>query len=88
MKRIIYYITLLAIVLLSACSENETVDNEQTLPEGMGRIRISICSPENSSTQTRNVGNPAWEDPDHNWEKLQSVRIIICKAANGMMKLA
>ena len=84
-KRFFYYMTLLASVLLTACSNDEAVDTEQSLPEGMGRIRLTICSPETaggSTTRAVNVTTP-WEDPDHDWEKLQTFRILICKASNN-----
>jgi hypothetical protein len=91
-KRLSYYITLLAAVLLTACAGDEATDNEQPLPEGMGRIRITICTPESASTRsvggdlqspTRAVNATPWEDPDHEWERLQTFRIFICKASNN-----
>ncbi len=76
--------TLLAVVLMAACTDDKATDNELPMPEGMGRISITICTPEQAGGQhTRAVGNPVWEDPDHDWEKLQSVRILICDASTN-----
>ena len=80
MKRLFYYMTLMAAMLLNACSSDETIDTEQPLPEGMGRLRIAISTPEGLSTRAVYV-NP-WEAPDHDWEKLQSFRILICSSSN------
>ena len=74
-KRLFYFISLLVAVLLTACSSNESINNEEPLPEGMGRIRITICTPETAEGATRAVNLVPWEDPDHNWEKLQTFRI-------------
>lgn len=80
--------TLLTAVLLTACTGDDATDKEQPLPEGMGCIRLTICSPENAggnsqSPATRAVNATPWEDPDHEWEKLQTFRILICKAGNN-----
>lgn len=66
-------------MLMVACSSDSDVatDNEEPLPEGMGRIRITICTPEANPNLTRAVGSPVWEDPDHDWEILHSFRILI-----------
>lgn len=72
---------LLTALFVAACSNDEATDNEQPLPEGMGRIRITICTPEANPDLTRAVGNPAWEDPNRDWEWLHSYRILICKAS-------
>ncbi|MCR5644072.1 MAG: hypothetical protein K6G32_12165 [Prevotella sp.] len=85
MRRLSYFIyhlsfsvALLAAGLLSACSnDSDVTTDEQPLPEGMGRIRITICTPEANPDLTRAVGDPVWEDPDHDWEKLHSFRILI-----------
>ena len=85
-KHLIYYMTLLATVLLSACSSDETTDTEQPLPEGMGRIRMAICTPE--ALTTRAVAKPnAWETPDHDWEIIQSYRILICDEDNNIVQV-
>lgn len=76
--------TLLAAVLLTAaCADNEAPNNEEPLPEGMGRIRITICTPENVGGSTRAVNTNPWEVPDHDWEKAHSFRIFICTAADN-----
>ena len=78
MRHLLYYIVLLAAVLLTACTSDVVNDREQPLPEGMGRIRITITTPENVAT-TRAVRQPnAWEDPDHEWERVQTFRVLIC----------
>ena len=78
-KRLFYYMTLLVAVLLTACSSDETINNEEPLPEGMGRIRITLCTPENAAGSTRAVNAVPWEEPDHKWERLQTFRILICQ---------
>lgn len=86
-KRLFYYMTLLVALLLTACSSDETIYNEQPLPEGMGRIRIAICTPENNPNLTRAVNVEPWEMPDHEWEKLQTFRIFICDANNKVVQI-
>ena len=76
-KHLIYYMSLLATVLLSGCASDEMTDIEQPLPEGMGRLRVTLCAPENATT-TRGVNVVPWEDPDHAWEQLKTFRILIC----------
>ena len=89
MKRLFYYISLLATVLLTACTSDETTETEQPLPEGKGRISITICAPETVETNTRavyeedaynRVHDFPWEAPDHEWEKLKTFRVYICNA--------
>ena len=87
-KRLFRYATLLAAVLLTACSGNEAADTELPLPEGKGCIQLTICSPENGGNNTKSpitraVNATPWEDPDHEWEKLQTFRILICKASDN-----
>lgn len=83
MKRFSYYIALLAVVLLSACSNEESNDIEELLPDGMGRIHITISTPERADT--RAVNAVPWEDPDHEWERLQTFRILICDNNNSVV---
>ncbi len=84
MKRIIYYISLVAVALLTGCADEAATDSKQPLPDGMGRLRVTITTPEKAVPATRAVRQPnAWEDPDHEWEQLQTLRIFICKAANN-----
>ena len=91
-KHLFYYITLLAVVLLSACSSDEAT-NEQPLPEGMGCIRITICTPktvggDSQSPISRAVNTTTtWLDPDHEWERLQTFRILICDADNKIVQI-
>ena len=67
------------VLLMAACSSDTATDDEQPLPEGMGRIRITICTPEANPDLTRAVNTETtWLEPDHDWEKLQSYRILIC----------
>lgn len=70
-------------VLMAACSSDTVTDNEEPLPEGMGRIRITICTPENNPELTRAVNANPWKEPDHEWERLQTFRILICKKSNN-----
>ena len=74
-------------LLTAGCSGDGTTDNEQPLPEGMGCIRITICTPEANPNLTRAVGSPAWEDPDHEWEWLHSYRILICNTSNKVVQV-
>ena len=86
-KRLFYYMTLIVAVLLTACTSDEIIDNEQPLPEGMGRIHITICTPENNPNLTRAVNANPWEAPDHDWEKLHSFRILICNTSNEIVDI-
>ena len=81
MKHLFYYMTLVAAVLLTACTDNAATDTEEPLPEGMGRIRLTIRTLEGASTRAVNI--QPWENPDHEWERLQTFRILICKASNN-----
>lgn len=74
-------------MLMVACSSDEATDDVQPLPEGMGRICISICTPENNPNLTRAVNVSPWEDPDHEWEKLQTFRILICDADHKVVDI-
>ena len=74
-------------MLMVACSSDEATDDVQPLPEGMGRICISICTPENNPNLTRAVNVSPWEDPDHEWEKLQTFRILICDAHHNVVDI-
>lgn len=84
-KNLIYYMCLLAVVLLTACTDNEAAVTDEPLPEGMGRIHITICTPEDNPNLTRAVNATPWEDPDHEWERLQTFRILICKASDNQI---
>ena len=87
-KRLIYYMSLLATVLLSACTDNDATIADEPLPDGMGRIRIAISSPEIvGGGTTRGVNTVPWEDPDHEWEKLQNFRIYICTESNQVVDI-
>ena len=93
--------TLLVAVLLTACSNEENTNTEQPLPDGMGRIRITICAPETvggdlQSSSTRavyeddsenRVHDFPWEAPDHEWEKVKSFRVYICDVEDDEMKV-
>ena len=86
-KRLFRYMTLLAALLLpAACSDDKADYNELPMPEGTGRISLCISTPELPSGHTRAVNTETtWLDPDHDWEKLQSVRIFICNATNNQV---
>lgn len=94
MMKIRHYILLTPLFVLMAllaagCSSDSDVatDDAQPLPESMGRIRITICTPEANPDLTRAVGSPAWEDPDHDWEWLHSYRILICNTSNKVVQV-
>ena len=86
-RHYIFLIPLLVLMalLMVACSTDSDVaiDDTKPLPEGMGRIRITICTPEANPNLTRAVNANPWEDPDHEWERLQTFRILICDASNN-----
>ena len=73
-------------VLMAACSTDTVTDKEEPLPEGMGRIRITICTPEANPELTRAVNVNPWEDPDHSWEWLHSFRILIFDKTTGKLE--
>ena len=69
-----------ALLMVACSSDSDVTTDEQSLPEGMGRIRITICTPEDNPNLTRAVNATPWEAPDHEWERLQTYRILICSA--------
>ncbi|MBO6031215.1 MAG: FimB/Mfa2 family fimbrial subunit [Prevotella sp.] len=74
-------------LLVTACSNDVASDGQEPLPEGMGRIRLTITAPETASS-TRAVRQPnAWEDPDHDWETLHTFRILICDENNVVVQI-
>ena len=79
--RLLTPLYVLMAILMAACSSDVATDDEAPLPEGMGRIRITICTPEDNPNLTRAVNATPWEAPDHEWERLQTFRILICKAS-------
>ena len=85
--RLLTPLFVLMALLTAACSSDTASDDVQSLPEGMGRIRISICTPENNPNLTRAVNVSPWEDPDHEWEKLQTFRILICDADHKVVDI-
>ena len=94
MKRLSYLIYRLSFgvvlaLLMAACSSDSevTTDHRQPLPEGMGRIRITICTPEDNPDLTRAVNATPWEEPDHEWERLQTFRILICNTSNEVVQI-
>ena len=75
---------LMALLMVACSSDSEvTTDQQQPLPEGMGRIRITICTPEDNPDLTRAVNATPWEAPDHEWERLQTFRILICSKSDN-----
>ena len=85
-KCLYYYIALLVAVLMAACAGDET-PAEEPLPDGMGRIRIRIITPEENLSNTRAVNTTPWEAPDHDWEKLQTFRILVCNASGTIVDI-
>ena len=84
LKRYFYFMLGLTAVLMTACSSEETTNTELSMPEGMGRIRITISTPESNPDLTRAVStDTTWLAPDHEWERLQTFRILICDAATN-----
>ena len=88
-KSLSYYMALLVgVLLMGGCASDTVDDSEQPLPDGKGRIRITISTPENTPEATRAVRQPnAWEDPDHEWEKLQTFRILICTESKKVVDI-
>jgi len=77
---------LLLALLTAACSSDSILDEK--MPEGMGRIRVTICTPEDNPDLTRAVNTTTtWEEPDHDWEKLQSFRIFICNTSGAIVDI-
>ena len=76
---------LMALLMVACSSDSEvTTDQQQPLPEGMGRIRITICTPEDNPNLTRAVNTQTtWLEPDHEWERLQTFRILICNKSDN-----
>lgn len=75
------------LVLMAACSTDTVTDNEEPLPEGMGRIRITICTPEVNPELTRAVNTTTtWLEPNQEWEKLHSFRILIFDKTTGKLE--
>ena len=97
--RLLTPLFVLMALLMAACSSDSevTTDQQQPLPEGMGRIRITICTPEmvgETRAVEEDLNDPnrpghdfPWETPDHDWEKLQSYRILICNTDNKVVKI-
>lgn len=87
--RLLTPLFVLMALLMAACSGDSDVatDNPQPLPEGMGRIRITICTPEDNPDLTRAVNATPWETPDHEWEQLQTFRILICNTSNEVVQI-
>ena len=78
----------LTAMLMVACSEDVATGESQTLPEGMGRIRISICTPESNPNLTRAVNaTTPWIVPDHDWETIQTFKILICDESNNVVDI-
>lgn len=95
-RHLFRYMAVLAVVLLPACSSDDSTNTEQPLPEGMGCIRITVCAPEVAATGTRAVNEEdpdnrvhdfPWEAPDHEWEKLQTFRVYICDADQKVVQI-
>lgn len=75
-------------LLMTGCSNEVAPDNgPQAQPDGTGRICVTIATPEATSGLTRAVVNPFWEAPDHEWEKIQTFRILICDSENKVVQI-
>lgn len=86
-KRLLKPLLVVIAILLAACSSDTATDESAPLPDGMGRIRISICTPENNSDITRAVNTTTtWLEPNQNWEKLHSFRILIFDKTTGKLE--
>lgn len=84
LKRYFHYMIGLMAIMATACSSNDATEAELSMPEGMGRIRITISTPESNPDLTRAVSTATtWLAPDHEWERLQTFRILICDAATN-----
>lgn len=84
-----YSVALGAAVLLSACSGNDATETEDPLPDGMGRLQVTVTTravneyDPNDSNHPQAVHEFPWENPDHLWEVMHSLRVIICKASDN-----
>ena len=75
-------------MLTAACTADvESEEGQQPLPEGMGRIRLTLCTPESHPDLTRAVNADPWEEPDHEWERLHSYRVLICSTDNKVVQI-
>ena len=74
---------LLALLMTACTSDVTTDDGQQPLPEGMGSITVTVCTPENNPALTRAVNETSpCEAPEHDWEKLNTCHVLICKASD------
>ena len=75
-------------LLMTGCSNEVAPDNgPQAQPDGTGRICVTIATPEATPGLTRAVVSPFWEAPDHEWEKIQTFRILICDSENKVVQI-
>lgn len=87
LKRYFHYMIGLMAIMATACSSNDATEAELSMPEGMGRIRITIATPESNPDLTRAVSDTTWLAPDHDWERLRTFRILICDATNKVVQI-
>lgn len=79
-----FSVALLAAVLLSACASDDSTKTEEPLPDGMGRIQTTITTRSVLEDPNKDpVHENPWETPDHDWEVMHSLRVIICKASDN-----
>ena len=79
-----YSVELLAAMLLSACAGNDAIETEEPLPDGMGRLQVTVTTRSVTEDPTKDpVHENPWETPDHEWEVMHSLRVIICRASDN-----
>lgn len=84
-----FSVALLTVMLLSACSNDDAIKSDDPLPDGMGRIHLTVTTRAVNEYDPNDPNHPQavhefpWENPDHLWEVMHSLRVIICKASDN-----
>lgn len=74
-------------ILAAACTTDVESDEQLPLSDGMGRIKLTLCTPESNPDLTRAVNVDPWEEPDHDWEVMHSYRVLICNTQNKVVQI-
>ncbi len=85
MRYIYLFATLLAVLLATGCAEDDW-QAEEVIPDGYGRLAITICTPE--AAQTRGVVSPYWLEGEPEERAINSYVILICDGNNILQALS